>query len=65
MVIGKAGNDPRLEDDASAQIFNTDMVLVSGAYANKFRRNLRTIFLTPFPTVIHPVLLIATYPIYC
>ena len=32
--------DPRLEDDASAQIFNTDMVMVSRAYANKVPQEL-------------------------
>jgi hypothetical protein len=34
LVIGKGGNDPRLEDDASAQIFNRYMQLVIGGYAN-------------------------------
>ena len=34
LVIGKGGNDPRLEDDASAQIFTGHTCLVIRAYAN-------------------------------
>jgi sulfur transfer protein SufE len=56
LVIGKAGNDPRLEGDASAKIFRGMLVVVKRRYANKvFVENLRkTIFDTlglPYPNV--------------
>ena len=53
------GDDPRLEDDASAQIFNTDMVLVSGAYANEVPTELAYDIFDTFPYPILMFLLIS------
>jgi hypothetical protein len=49
LVIGKGGNDPRLEDDASAQIFKAYTCLVIGGYANYFAERSCVRFFDTFP----------------
>ena len=58
-VIGKGGDDPRLEDDASAQIFTTYTCLVIRAYANKVPQELAYDVFDTFPYPIQMFLVIS------
>ena len=59
------GDDPRLEDDASAQIFKEIYVLVSRGYANEVPQELAYDIFDTFPYPIQMYLLTSHNHSYC